>query len=59
MQQIMPDFYAVFIQQYFSQFFAALTIAKLPEEAEPTYDLFVTTHTGAVIPPIRIKGAPI
>lgn len=57
-QQIMPDFAAIFIQQFFSQFFATCTIAKVPDAIDPTYDIFVTTHNGAVIPPFRLNGAP-
>lgn len=57
-QQIPPDFYAIFIQQYYSQFFAALTIAKDPDALEPTYMIFVITHNGAIMPPIRVTGAP-
>jgi hypothetical protein len=57
-QQVPPDFYVVFIQQFYAQFFAALTIAKVPDEEEPTYDIFVLTHSGAIIPPIRVVGAP-
>lgn len=57
LQQIYPDFYVIYTQQYYSQFFATLTIARQPT-FEPTYDIFVTTHYGAVYGPIRIKGAP-
>lgn len=48
MTQIMPDFYVAYIQQYYSQFFAALTLAKrqLPE---PVYDISVVTHQGTEI----------
>lgn len=58
MQQIAPDFYVSFIQQYYSKFFAALTIARVPDATTPTYDLFVITHSGAIIPSIRVNGAP-
>lgn len=54
LQQIMPDFYAVFTQQYYSQFFAALTIAKDPAALDPTYNLYVIPHNGAIIPPLTM-----
>jgi len=48
LQQIMPDFYIVYTQQYYSQFFAALIVAKrnLPD---PVYDFRVTTHQGITL----------
>jgi hypothetical protein len=58
MQQIAPDFYVVFTQQYYSQFFASLTVAKLLEP-EPHYRFSVITHQGFKYPDIRVRGAPI
>lgn len=57
MQQIHPDFHVVFTQQYYSQFFAALIVAKLPG-IDPVYNVQVTTHQGFTYPNIRINGAP-
>ena len=61
MSQVMPDYYAALTQQYYSQFFASLTIAKQAidvAQPTPTYDIFAITHSGAVIPPFRVNGAP-
>jgi len=57
MQQIMPDFYINFTQQYYSQFFANLSVAKLPT-ADPEYRFSVITHQGFKYPDIRVRGAP-
>lgn len=58
MQQIAPDFYIVFTQNYYAQFFASLTVAKLLEPA-PHYRFSVITHQGFKYPDIRVFGAPI
>lgn len=48
-QQVLPDFYVYFMQQYFSQFFASLTVAKLPLgfPPVPTYRVNITTQAGS------------
>ena len=48
MQQIFPDYYVSYIQQWFSQYFASLAIAKQPLPS-PSYVINATTHNGAVI----------
>lgn len=58
MQQIWPDFYVTFIQQYYSQFFTSLIVTPQRAEREPHYLASVTTHQGYKYPPIRINGAP-
>lgn len=57
MQQIAPDTYVSFTQQYFAQFFASLVVAKLPT-VTPEYNVSVITHQGYQYPNIRINGAP-
>lgn len=67
MQQVMPDFYIVFIQQFYSQFFASLLVSKVPNPPtnlqgvnvpSPHYRFSVITHLGFKYPPIFIRGAP-
>lgn len=58
MQQIWPDFYINFTQQYYSQFFASLIITPVREEFEPHYRANVITQQGFKYPTIRINGAP-
>ena len=58
MQQIFPDFYVIFTQQYYARFFASLSVAKLPT-FEPQYRLDVITNQGFKYPNIRVNGAPI
>lgn len=57
MQQIFPDFYITFTQQYYSRFFASLIVAKIPEP-EPHYRFSLVTHQGFKYPNIRVRGAP-
>jgi hypothetical protein len=50
LQQIQPDYYINVIQQYFAPFFAALLVAKEPQQPNqpmPTYRINVTTQSGA------------
>lgn len=54
-QQVFPDFYIAFIQQYFSQFFASLIVAK-ENSPTPTYNIAVTTNQGAVWPLVGIPA---
>lgn len=58
MQQIWPDFYITFTQQWYSQFFASLIITPVRDEPEPHYRASVVTHQGFKYPSIRINGAP-
>lgn len=43
--QIFPDFYVMLMQQRYSQYFASLTIAKVPAAA-PVYDINIITNQG-------------
>ena len=50
-QQAQPDFYIAYIQNYFSQFFASLIIAKRPQKPNdktPTYDVSIVRLNGSV-----------
>ena len=44
--QVQPDYYVAQTQQFFSQYFASLIIAKQPAAANPTYNIAITTHQG-------------
>jgi hypothetical protein len=48
MQRVFPDYYVAFTQAFYSQFFAALTVAKIATPY-PQYTINVTTHLGAKI----------
>lgn len=69
MQQVMPDYYVLQAQRLYAQFFASLTVVKLPfdpvESREdhanvqvPHYRFQVITHFGFRYPPIVVRGAP-
>lgn len=58
MQQIHPDLYVILTQQFYSQFFASVSLAKLPTP-DPQYRMDVITHAGFKYPNIRVYGAPI
>lgn len=45
-QQIAPDYYVTRLQQQYSQYFASLTVAKVPGAAVPTYDINATMFDG-------------
>ena len=47
-QQVFPDFYMARTQQQFAQFFASLTLAKVPSET-PTYNMSVVTNQGVKV----------
>jgi hypothetical protein len=52
MTQVQPDFYVNITQQQFAQFFAALTIQKLPQkpnQPKPTYDIDFTALSGSLV----------
>lgn len=48
MQQYAPDFYITYIQQFYQQFFASVTVSKR-RTFEPIYDMLVVTQTGAIL----------
>lgn len=48
-QQVAPDYYVAQIQQQFSPYFASLTIAKVPDADNPTYNIAVLTPQGAKV----------
>jgi hypothetical protein len=43
--QVFPDFYMIYTQQKFAQYFASLIVSK-ESNPEPTYLVNVTTHQG-------------
>ena len=45
--QVFPDFYVMQAQAYFSQFFASLTINRVPGSNPPVYNATVLTNSGA------------
>jgi hypothetical protein len=49
MTQVFPDFYVSRIQQQYAQFFASLTITRVPNVSPPQYNVRAVTHTGAII----------
>ena len=52
MSQIQPDYYANATQVQFAGFFAALTLAKvpqLPNQPKPTYRINMTPNPGAIL----------
>jgi hypothetical protein len=48
-QQVAPDLYVQLIQKQFAPYFVSLTITKVQNTFNPTYNVRVVTHTGAVI----------
>lgn len=51
-QQIQPDYYVLRTQALFAQYFAALLVAKVPQQPNqpnPTYSVNVTTQNGATL----------
>lgn len=47
--QVFPDYYAMQIQAQYSAFFAALTIARVPQTNPPTYNIQAVTHNGTIL----------
>lgn len=47
--QVAPDLYVTRIQQYYSQFFASLIVAKDPAARTPTYNVRATTLDGTPV----------
>jgi hypothetical protein len=66
MQQFMPDFYLVQIQQFYLPFFSSLLVARVPDPTvsrdenvpAPVYRFSVITKLGFKYPPITVRGAP-
>lgn len=51
MQQLQPDYYVMFIQSYFSQYFASLIIAKQPQtpnNTTPVYKVSIVRKNGSM-----------
>lgn len=44
--QVAPDYYAQRTQQQFAQYFASLSITRVPDAPVPTYDVQITTLEG-------------
>jgi hypothetical protein len=51
MTQVFPDWYLPGIQQYYAQFFASLTIVRVPGSFPPQYNITAVCHSGAVLTP--------
>ena len=49
MTQTFPDFYVARIQQQYAQYFASLTITRVPGSMPPQYNVRAMTHSGAII----------
>jgi hypothetical protein len=49
MTQTFPDFYMSRIQQQYAQYFASLTITRVPGTLPPQYNARAMTHSGAII----------
>ena len=47
--QVFPDWYVQEIQDYYSQFFAALSISRVPLSSPPVYQVSILTNAGAII----------
>jgi hypothetical protein len=49
MTQTFPDFYMSRIQQQYAQYFASLTITRVPGTLPPQYNAAAVTHSGSII----------
>lgn len=49
MTQVFPDFYVSGIQQQYAQYFASLTITRVPGSVPPQYNVAAITHSGSII----------
>lgn len=49
MTQTYPDYYISLIQQQYAQYFASLTITRVPGSIPPQYNARAVTHSGAII----------
>jgi len=47
--QTPPDFYMYRTQQQYAQYFASLTINRVPGSLPPQYNVRAVTHSGAII----------
>ena len=56
--QVFPDFYVQQVQQQYAQYFASLTINRVPGSNPPVYDATVLTNAGANLQLVNIGGKP-
>jgi hypothetical protein len=49
LQQTFPDYNVALTQQTFAPYFASLTIQRVPGTVQPTYQVNVVTHQGAIL----------
>lgn len=47
--QVYPDYYAMMAQAQYSQYFASLTIVRVPQSNPPYYNVQAVTNRGAII----------
>lgn len=47
--QVPPDYWVMQVQQQYSQYFASLIITKVLGAPNPTYNVQVLTHQGAIL----------
>lgn len=46
-QQIFPDYYVSLVQQQFAPYFASLSISRVPQTKNPTYQINILSYAGA------------
>lgn len=49
MTQIFPDWYVSQIQRQYAQYFATLTIIRVPGSSPPQYNVTAVTNSGAIL----------
>lgn len=49
MTQVFPDYYVTMTQNQFSQYFASLSVARIPNTVDPEYRIKVQTSYGSTI----------
>lgn len=49
MTQVFPDYYVMVTQSQFAQYFASLTVIRLPNTTSPEYRVRVQTNYGSMI----------
>ncbi len=47
--QVYPDYYAMLAQAQYAQYFASLTILRVPQSNPPVYNVQAVTHQGAIL----------
>lgn len=47
--QVFPDYYMMQTQSQFAQYFASLTITRVPNTSPPQYNVTANCHSGAVL----------